>query len=75
MIPDILCKNLRTYTVNVNALDFVLQKDMLTGNSSLLTAISKVLRLAELEIDCDYEKIYEDQDLIAPGKRDKIEST
>lgn len=27
-----------------------------------------------MEIDCDYEKIYEDQDLISPGKRDKIES-
>ena len=73
VLPDMLCKNIKTYTVNVNAVDFVLQKDTLTGNSSLLTAISKVLRQAELEIDCDYEKIYEDQDLITPGKRDKIE--
>lgn len=39
-----MCKNIKTYTVNVNALEFVLQKDTLTGNSSLLTAISKVMR-------------------------------
>ena len=73
MLPDIICKNVKIYTVNVNAVDFVLQKDLLTGNSSLLTAISKILRQAEMQTDCNYEKIYENQDLIVAGKKDRIE--
>ena len=73
MLPDIICKNVKIYTVNVNAVDFVLQKDLLTGNSSLLTAISKILRQAEMQTDCNYEKIYENKDLIVAGKKDRIE--